>query len=118
MPSVPRLTEGSRQMKRGFTYILAGNSGVLYTGVTNRLDRRLYEHRLKSTAGFTRKYNLTRLVYFESFADIRDAIAREKQIKGWLRSRKIALINAMNPTWRDLSEDFLPKAPPSSVLSD
>ncbi len=65
-------------MKRGYTYMLAGQSGVLYTGVTNRLDRRIIEHRQKVSPGFTRKYNLTRLVYFEPFADIRDAIAREE----------------------------------------
>jgi putative endonuclease len=103
-------------MKRGYTYMLAGNSGVLYTGVTSRLDRRIIEHRQKSSRSFTRKYNVTRLVYFEPFADIRDAIAREKQIKGWLRSRKIALIDAVNPAWRDLSEDFLPRS--SSLDSD
>lgn len=103
-------------MKRGYTYILAGNSGVLYTGVTSRLDRRIIEHRQKSSRRFTRKYNVTRLVYFEPFADIRDAIAREKQIKGWLRSRKIALIDAVNPAWRDLSEYFFPRS--SSLDSD
>jgi putative endonuclease len=109
---------GEAAMKRGFTYILAGNSGVLYTGATNRLDRRMNEHRQKVAPGFTRKYNVTRLVYFESFADIRNAIAREKQIKGWLRSRKIALIDSMSPTWRDLSEDFLPKPQPFSLSSN
>lgn len=81
--------------------MLAGNSGVLYTGVTSRLDRRISRSR-------TRKYNFTRPVYFEPFADIRDAIACEKQIKGWLRSHKIALTDALNPAWRDLSEYFFP----------
>jgi putative endonuclease len=97
-------------MKGGFVYILAGKSAVLYTGVTNRLDRRMIEHRRKMVSGFTKQYNLTRLVYWESFADIRTAIAREKQIKGWLRARKIALIESTNPSWRDLAVDFLPVA--------
>jgi len=96
--------------------MLAGNSGVLYTGVTSRLDRRMIEHRQKLSGSFTRKYNVTRLVYFEPFADIRDAIACEKQIKGWLRSHKIALVHALNPAWRDLSEYFFPRS--SSLDSD
>jgi putative endonuclease len=100
-------------MKRGFTYILAGHSGFLYKGVTNRLDRRMNEHRQNLVPGFTRKYNVTDLVYFKSFAYIRNAIARERQIKGWLRSRKM-VINSVNPAWRDLSEDFLPKPRPTS----
>ncbi len=95
-------------MKGGFVYILAGKSATLYTGVTNRLDSRMIEHRQKTFAGFTKKYNISRLVYYESFANIRDAIVREKEIKGWLRARKIALIESANPSWRDLSEDFLP----------
>jgi len=96
-------------VKGGFVYILAGKSAALYTGMTNRLDSRIIEHRQKMVEGFARKYNITRLVYYESFADIRDAIAREKQIKGWLRAKKIALINSVNPSWRDLSEDFVPR---------
>ena len=74
-------------MKGGFVYILAGKSGVLYTGVTNHMARRAIQHRQKIVEGFTRKYNVTRLVYYESFGDIRAAIAREKQIKGWVRAR-------------------------------
>jgi len=97
-------------MKRGYVYILAGESAVLYTGVTSKLDTRMIQHRRKMTPGFTKRYNVTRLVYWESFADIRDAIAREKQIKGWLRAKKIALIESTNPSWRDLAEDVLPKA--------
>ena len=69
-------------MKGRFIYILASKSGVLYTGVTSNLDLRIVEHRLKMTEGFTKKYDVTRLVHYERFADIRDAIAREKQIKG------------------------------------
>ncbi len=93
-------------MKSGFVYILAGKSGVLYTGVTSQLESRVATHRRKIVEGFTRKYNVTRLVYFESFTDIRVAIAREKQIKGWRRAKKIALIESANPLWKDLLEDF------------
>ena len=98
-------------MRGGWVYILASKSGVLYTGVTSQLDRRFIQHFLKKTGGFTKKYNVTRLAYVEKFADIRDAIAREKQIKGWVRKKKIALIEANNPNWRDLSVSFLPSTP-------
>jgi putative endonuclease len=87
-------------------YILASRSRVLYTGVTNDLARRVHEHKRGLVSGFTRKYRITRLVYFEEFADIRDAIAREKEIKGWKRSRKIGLIQGRNPTWEDLAESW------------
>ncbi|MCG3148074.1 MAG: hypothetical protein PCFJNLEI_01516 [Verrucomicrobiae bacterium] len=90
-------------MREYFTYILASKSGVLYIGVTNDLTRRLFEHQQKLIAGFTAKYNVNRLVYFESFGDVREAIAREKQLKGWRREKKIALIEHENPTWQDLS---------------
>jgi len=86
---------------------VASKSRTLYTGVTNNLERRVYEHKHKLMPGFTAKYNITRLVHYEVTNDIRDAIAREKQIKGWLRAKKIALIEAENPNWRDLSEDWL-----------
>jgi len=99
---------GGAAMKGGFIYILASKSGVLYIGVTNRLKRRVLEHRLKLVEGFTRQYNVTRLVHWERFRDIRAAIAREKQIKGWLRSRKIALIESTNPSWKDLAEAYFP----------
>ncbi len=87
-------------------YILASPSAVLYTGVTNHLERRVSEHRQKLIPGFTKKYNVTRLVYFEAFGEARAAILREKQVKGWRREKRVALIEKMNPTWRDLSEDF------------
>ena len=93
-------------MKGGFVYILASKSGVLYVGVTNRLRRRIIEHRLKLVAGFSARYNVTRLVYYQQFGDIRNAIAREKQIKGWLRAKKIALIESTNPRWKDLAEEL------------
>jgi len=80
--------------------------GVLYTGITNNLARRVYEHKEKLMAGFTNKYNLTKLVFFEETHDVNAAIAREKQIKGWLRKKKIDLIDAQNPDWNDLSEGW------------
>jgi putative endonuclease len=104
-------------MKGGFVYILASESGVLYTGVTNNLNRRIAEHQLKMVEGFSKKYNVTRLVHYEPFADIRDAIAREKQIKGWLRARKIALIESSNPRWKDLAEDLFPSKTGNSLHS-
>ena len=79
---------------------------MFYTGVTNNLERRLYQHKNKLNEGFTRKYNINRLVYFESTADVTVAIAREKQIKGMLRSKKIELIKTMNPGLVDISEDW------------
>ncbi len=93
-------------MKQYYVYILANVSRTLYTGVTNNLERRVYEHKEKTAPGFTSSYNINRLVYYEDFADIRDAIAREKQIKGWLRAKKIALIESVNPKWNDLSEEW------------
>ena len=76
---------------------------VLYTGMTNRLERRVWEHQNGATRGFTNTYKTNRLVYYESFDDPRDAIAREKEIKGWLRSKKNALVETLNPKWADLS---------------
>ncbi len=93
-------------MKQYYVYIIANVSRTLYTGVTNNLERRVYEHKEKTAPGFTSTYNINRLVYYEDFADIRDAIAREKQIKGWLRAKKIALIESVNPKWNDLSEEW------------
>jgi putative endonuclease len=87
-----------------FVYIMTNKSETLYTGVTNNLERRVYEHKHHLVKGFTNKYNIDKLVYFEETNDINAAIAREKQIKGWLRKKKIALIEAINPEWKDLSE--------------
>jgi putative endonuclease len=81
-------------------------SKTLYTGVTNDLIRRVYEHKNKMVEGFTKKYNITKLVYFEETGDVEAAIAREKRIKGWLRSKKIALIESANPKWKDLSAEW------------
>ena len=85
-----------------YVYIMTNEAGTLYTGVTNDLVRRILEHKQKLIPGFTRRYNLTRLVYYEVTPNVRAAIAREKQIKGWLRRKKVALVESMNPEWRDL----------------
>ncbi len=79
---------------------------VLYTGVTNDLKKRVYEHKVKLVAGFTKKYNTNRLLYYEILDDIYNAIAREKQIKAGSRQKKINLINSMNPAWKDLYDDL------------
>ena len=81
-------------------------NSVLYTGMTNNLVRRITEHKLKLIPGFTKRYNVTKLVYYEHCFDVNAAIAREKQIKGWTRKRKNALIEEENPEWVDLSEDM------------
>ena len=83
---------------------MTNKSGTLYTGVTNNLERRIYEHQQHLVKGFTNKYKIEKLVYFEETNDINAAISREKQIKGWLRKKKIALIESINPGWKDLSE--------------
>ena len=87
-------------------YILSSATGVLYTGVTNFIEHRTFEHKHKLLPGFTSEYDVDRLVYFEGFQDVRNAIAREKQIKRWRREKKLALIRALNPNMRDLSADF------------
>ncbi|HEX8600027.1 MAG TPA: GIY-YIG nuclease family protein [Chloroflexia bacterium] len=93
-------------MRSYYVYILANASRTLYVGVTNNLVRRVYEHKFKKDDSFTSRYNINRLVYFAETTDVRDAIAREKQIKGWLRTNKIALIEEMNPTWEDFSSGW------------
>jgi len=93
--------------KQYYVYILTNKSGTLYTGVTNNLVRRVFEHKNQMVDGFTKRYNLKYLVYYEATNDVHEAIAREKQIKGWLRAKKLQLINSVNPAWKDLSEEFL-----------
>jgi len=94
-------------MSQYFVYMLTNKSNkVLYIGVTNNLERRMYEHRNKMIDGFTKRYNLTKLGYFEETSDVRSAIQREKQLKNWHRDWKISLINRFNPNWNDLSERF------------
>jgi putative endonuclease len=86
-----------------FVYILVNRSRTLYVGVTNNLERRVYEHKHNLVSGFTSRYRIERPVYFEETGDVQAAIAREKQLKGWLRAKKVALIESVNPTWEDLS---------------
>ena len=96
-------------MARGreyFVYILTNNYNTLYIGVTNDLVRRLYEHRQKLASGFTSKYNLTKLLYYESTNDVGVALTREKELKKWRREKKVALILSANPEWQDLAEDW------------
>lgn len=88
-----------------YVYILTNNSQTLYIGVTNNIKRRVWQHKQKLVEGFTKRYNCTRLVYFEIFSDVTCAIKREKVVKGWLRKRKIDLIESQNPAWKDLSEE-------------
>jgi putative endonuclease len=87
-------------------YVMSNRTHVLYIGVTNDLPRRVYEHETGTAPGFTSRYHLDRLVYFEHYDDAVTAIGREKQLKGWRRDRKIALIESFNPKWRDLSRDW------------
>lgn len=89
-----------------YVYIMTNRSGTPYTGVTNNIKQRVYQHKNKLIEGFTKKYNINKLIYVETFYDINSAISREKTIKGWLRKKKIELINASNPDWRDLSEGW------------
>ena len=89
-------------------YILASNrNGTLYIGVTNDLERRLYEHRNNLIEGFTNKYNVHHLVYYDDVNDIQSALQREKQLTRWTRKWKIEIIEKVNPAWRDLAEDFI-----------
>ena len=97
-----------RPPKQFFVYIMTNGPkpAVLYTGITGSLTRRVWQHKNKLTPGFTSRYNLTRLVYHECFVYPAAAIAREKEIKGWRRSKKIKLIESMNPRWEDLARDW------------
>ena len=90
-----------------YVYILTNKyNRVLYTGITNDLRRRIYEHKNKLLNGFTKKYNTDKLVYFEYFTNVHFALRREKEIKGWIRNKKIELINSFNSDWKDLSENL------------
>lgn len=90
-------------MKKYYVHIMTNASRTLYVGVTNDLGRRAGQHKRRLVPGFTSKYHVTLLAYFEEYTSVRDAIAREKQIKGWRRDRKIELIESINPRWRDLA---------------
>jgi putative endonuclease len=98
-------------MKEFYVYILFNQSRTLYIGVTNDLIRRMDEHRRKLVRGFTAKYNITQLAYYETYPSARSAIEREKQLKGWKRERKVALIEAKNPRWEDLNLSLRERSP-------
>lgn len=91
-------------MGRYYVYIMSSNTGTLYVGVTNNLERRVNEHKLKIVPGFTSKYNVHNLIFFHEFSDINQAIELEKKIKGWSRSKKISLVKSLNPILKDLFE--------------
>jgi putative endonuclease len=89
-----------------YVYIMANMHRTLYIGMTNDLSRRIYQHKRKELPGFTARYGLTKLVYYEQTDDVWSALEREKHLKGWTRGRKVELIESVNPEWRDLSEEF------------
>jgi putative endonuclease len=96
------------QNRSAYTYILTNKRNtVLYTGVTSDLIKRIYEHKQKLVEGFTKKYNVDKLVYYDIFEDIENAIIREKQIKGWVRKKKRELIDSVNPDWKDLYDNLV-----------
>ncbi|HEU5400055.1 MAG TPA: GIY-YIG nuclease family protein [Terriglobales bacterium] len=103
-----------------FVYIMANRSRNIYTGMTNSLLRRVAEHKSGKIEGFTKRYRIHRLVYYESFRYVGNAINREKEIKGWDRARRVALIESVNPTWEDLAADWYKAhryTPDSSVVA-
>jgi putative endonuclease len=97
-------------MRTYYVYIMASSTCTLYVGVTNDLERRVFEHKQGLVPGFTRQYGVKRLVHYEDTNDVSVAIAREKQIKAWRRSKKVDLIESRNPGWRDLSDEWHGKA--------
>ena len=106
-PRARRIQKRGGVAKNYYVYIITNKAkGVLYTGVTNDLARRVFEHKKKCVPGFSSKYNLTKLAFFEETSDVQAAIAREKQIKGWLRKKKVELIESQNPAWKDLSDGW------------
>jgi len=100
-----------------YVYMMTNRSGTLYTGVTNNLIVRVDQHRKADPKTFTGRYKVDRLVYFESTSDVAVAIGREKEIKGWTRQKKFALIASMNPRWLDLSEDWYDDVPDKDARS-
>ena len=94
-------------MKSYYVYILTNRTGTLYIGMTNDLLARLHQHRSGEVQGFAATYKLDRLIYYEEYSDVEHAIAREKQLKGWKREKKVKLIATQNPEWRDLSQAMI-----------
>jgi putative endonuclease len=95
-----------REEKRYHVYIMASRSLTLYTGVTGNINQRTLQHKAGEIDGFTKKYHINRLVYYETFKYVNNALAREKQIKAWTRAKRLALIKTMNPAWQDLAEGW------------
>jgi putative endonuclease len=95
-----------REERHYCVYILGSYSGTLYIGVTGNIRRRIWQHKQHAIEGFTSEYDVTRLLYFEVFDEVLNAISREKQLKGWRRAKKVALIEKQNPQWKDLSRDW------------
>jgi putative endonuclease len=95
-----------REEKRYYVYVMASRSLTLYTGVTGDIYHRSLQHKAGEIEGFTKKYHINRLVYYETFKYVNNAIAREKQIKAWTRAKRLALIKTMNPAWQDLAEGW------------
>jgi len=93
-------------MKSYYVYILGNGKGTLYVGVTSDLEQRIYQHKTKAVKGFTAKYNINQLLFFEEFSSVYEALDAEKRIKGWMRKKKLALIREANPKFKDLSEDW------------
>jgi putative endonuclease len=103
-------TAESQSLVSYYTYIMASRTKRLYIGVSNDIERRVWEHKTGDVPGFTSKYKINRLVYYEDYESILDAIEREKQLKGWLRRRKVELIEEENPEWDDLAEGWFTEA--------
>jgi putative endonuclease len=95
-----------REEKRYYVYIMSSRSLTLYTGVTGNIYHRALQHKVGEIEGFTKKYHINRLVYYETFKYVNNAIVREKQIKAWTRAKRLALIKTMNPAWQNLAEDW------------
>ena len=106
MPVLPSLTVRDGSYYEFWVYILISRTGTLYVGVTGYLGTRIMQHKIDSIEGFTKKYKVHRLVYYESYEHVMTAIRREKQLKGWRREKKTALIEKTNPGWVDLSKDW------------
>ena len=107
-------------MDRYFVYIMSSYRGTLYVGVTNDLPRRVHQHRSGYRSGFTKKYHITKLVYYEATSEVFSVIASEKHIKGWIKKKKVELIESTNPGWTDIAEtwdDRLPSPPDPSLHS-
>lgn len=107
-------------MREYYTYIMANKNQRIYVGMTGDLEQRVYQHKHKLVEGFTKKYNMTQLVWYERFSNVDEAIEAEKRIKGWRREKKVALIQLMNPRWNDLAErwqdEYRPKDNPDSSV--